>query len=348
MISTNLAMVKTRELTEFERTEIIRLHGEGKTYDEIRQQLRCAKGSITYTLRRYDQHHTIRDLHRVGRRRISTARDQRSLLRMVKKDRTQTSTELARQWMLSNNQTASPRTVRKILQDYDYMWRPACPKPRLTENHVKQRLKFCKEHRTWTKRRWRDVIFSDEMNVEVDNRKNRIMLRRTIDEKFKSDCLERRRRQGSGSIGIWACLSYDGVKFFKLYKGRLNAESYQDILGDYLLPSLDLMEEKEFAIFQQDNAPCHSANVIKDFLVENKIQTLQWPANSPDLSCIENLWSWLDGQLAKIQIGDVDHLEVAIRQILSNVPLKVCHDLVDSMPARITECIREKGEVTHY
>lgn len=96
MISTNLAMVKTRELTEFERTEIIRLHGEGKTYDEIRQQLRCAKGSITYTLRRYDQHHTIRDLYRVGRRRISTAGDQQSLLRMVKKDRTQTSTELAR------------------------------------------------------------------------------------------------------------------------------------------------------------------------------------------------------------------------------------------------------------
>lgn len=249
--------------------------------------------------------------------------------------------------MLSNNQTAIPSTVRKILQEHDYMLRPACQKPRLTENHVKQRLKFCKEHQTWTKRRWRDVIFSDEMNVEVDNRKNRIMLRRTIDEKFKSDCLERRRRQGSGSIGIWACLSYDGVKFFKLYKGRLNAESYQDILGDYLLPSLDLMVEKEFAIFQQDNAPCHSANVIKDFLVENKIQTLQWPANSLDLSCIENLWSWLDGQLAKIQIGDVDHLEVAIRQFLSNVPLKVCHDLVDSMPARITECIRKK-EVTHY
>ena len=137
------------------------------------------------------------------------------------------------------------------------MWRPAAKKPRLTHDHIKQRIEFCQRHKTWSKLRWRDVVFSDEMNVEVDSRKNRVMLRRKSDEKYNSDCIVERTKQGSGSIGIWACMTYTGVKFFKLFSGRLNAEAYLEILENYLVPSLDILDEKEHALFQHDNAPCH-------------------------------------------------------------------------------------------
>jgi hypothetical protein len=63
------------------------------------------------------------------------------------------------------------------------------------------------------------------MNVEVDMRKKGIKLRRTTDEKYNPDCIVERTKQGSGSIGILACMSCDGVKFFKLFKERLNAEA---------------------------------------------------------------------------------------------------------------------------
>ena len=66
------------------------------------------------------------------------------------------------------------------------------------------------------------------------------------------------------------------------------------------------------------------------------------------LGCIENLWSWLDGQLQKQSITNVEELKTVLTDILNNVPVKICQDLVDSMPKRISECLAEKGNVTHY
>ena len=84
-------MTKTRELTEFDRIEIIRLKEAGKTVSEIAREMSCAKSTVTYTIQRYKEHHTVVDLHRCGRKKISTPRDQRSLINAVKKDRRMTS-----------------------------------------------------------------------------------------------------------------------------------------------------------------------------------------------------------------------------------------------------------------
>ena len=73
-------------------------------------------------------------------------------------------------------------------------------------------------------------------------------------------------------------------------------------------------------IFQQDNAPCHKALRITRFLNENNIKTLEWPSNSPDLNCIENLWSWLDTKLSKIHIANLEELKLVINDILTKVP----------------------------
>ncbi|GFT14322.1 hypothetical protein TNCV_4591361 [Trichonephila clavipes] len=45
------------------------------------------------------------------------------------------------------------------------------------------------------------------------------------------------------------------------------------------------------AIFQQDNARLHLARIVQRFFVNNQIELHVWPARSPDLSPIENMWS---------------------------------------------------------
>ncbi len=57
-------------------------------------------------------------------------------------------------------------------------------------------------------------------------------------------------------------------------------------------------------IFQQDNAPCHKAQIISDWFLEhdNEFTLLKWPPQSPDLNPIEHLWDVVE---LKIRVMDV-------------------------------------------
>jgi transposase len=43
----------------------------------------------------------------------------------------------------------------------------------------------------------------------------------------------------------------------------------------------------------QENAPCHKARSVLAFFEEKNIQSLNWPAFSPALNPIDNLWAWI-------------------------------------------------------
>ena len=111
-------MAKTKQLSETTRLEIIRLHSTGLTQRQIAQLVGCGNGTVSYTLSRYNEHKTVKDLQRSGRKKISTERDHRSLLNLVKKNPKSSSQQLSFQWLLSNGKTASPRTIRRVLQEH--------------------------------------------------------------------------------------------------------------------------------------------------------------------------------------------------------------------------------------
>jgi transposase len=57
---------------------------------------------------------------------------------------------------------------------------------------------------------------------------------------------------------------------------------------------LPFLQQRHFHhVFKRDNARCHVARVCQDFLNQNHIRVLPWPALSPDLSPIEHLYIWL-------------------------------------------------------
>ncbi len=58
--------------------------------------------------------------------------------------------------------------------------------------------------------------------------------------------------------------------------------------------------------FQQDNAPCHKAQIISDWFLEhdNEFTLLKWPPQSPDLNPIEYLWDVVEREIRIMNAAD--------------------------------------------
>ena len=101
--------------------------------------------------------------------------------------------------------------------------------------------------------------------------------------------------------------------------------------------------------FQHDEAPCHKAKVITKWLWEQNINILgPSPGNSPDLNPIENLWSILKRRVDKQKPTNSGKLQALIMQEWAAISQDVAQKLIDSLPGRISEVLKKKGQHCKY
>ena len=115
-----------------------------------------------------------------------------------------------------------------------------------------------------------------------------------------------------------------------------------------MLPSAQKLFDNEDWIFQQDNDPKHTSKLCKAWIRDKIAQTFGWPAQSPDLNPIENLWSYLDWKLKNRKPSNEAELFKCLQEAWETIPTDYLMSLVDSMPRRCEAVIEAKGHSTKY
>jgi len=355
------------QLTESQIGIALGMHHSGATQCAIASQLQVTQSTISRLLRR----HNISTFKQRGIRRYyrckTTERADRRIVRTALASRRTTLRDLTKKLDLG----VSHRTIQRRLKEAGIQKRIACTKPHLSPEHMAKRLEWAKERENWTVEQWGNVIWSDESAIQIgfDPRQTKVF--RRVGEAQLPACLRPSFKSKRVTIMVWSCFRWGKLgPLIVCPPGGIGSNEYLEILADGLLSFRDdvlgsnwdedtiIVRQPGDLLFMQDGAPCHKTRDVMDFLAEEDIPVIPWPAQSPDLNPIENLWailkdrfhrrfSELRGTLSKSKDA-MEWYGQVLQEVWAEIPWVIVSNLIRSYPGRIRKVIEANGGPIDY
>ncbi len=213
-------------------------------------------------------------------------------------------------------------------------------KPYVNMVQKRHRVLWAKAHLKWTVSKWKSVLWSDESKFDILVGNHGCSVLRAKEEGDLPPCYQPS-VQKPASLMVWGCISAYGMGSLHVLEGTMNAERYIKVLEQHMLPS-------RRRVFQHDNTKPHTAAITTAWLRSRRVRVLNWPACSPDLSHIENIWRIIKRKRHQRWPQTLQQLETYIRQEWDQIPKPKLQKLITSMPRRLQTVLKRRGDATPW
>ena len=242
---------------------------------------------------------------------------------------------------ISDDFQVSPSKVKRILNENKIDYFTQTPIVGLDEPHKNARIQFCSKFAYLNYFEMPKIIFTDESTVRVDEKSGGIWRERGFHPQKEFYV----KNAHPPSVMVWGGIGPFGYKTPLLrFSGRINSKKYcESLISNNIFADIKNHFGDEWT-WQQDNAPCHSSRYTKQVLQSIFPSQLDWPAKSPDLSPIEQVWDYIKKRLEGQNFDSVDQLFNAIQKEWNEIPNQILHNFYSSFLARCQVCLNKNGQ----
>lgn len=343
-------MDRRRRIDQFLKGRVIGRLEAGQTQTEVSRALNVSQSIISRLWRRYRDTGEVSTRHRAGRPRVTNYRQDRYLAVTARRYRTLSGRLLSAELAAASGVRVSRQTVyRRLGAKGLFARRPAICVP-LTRVQRRIRLRWSRDHQNWTQNDWSNVLFSDESRFSLQTDSRRTILWRERGTRYHPNNIVERDQYGGGGVMVWAGIMMNGRTQLHVFdRGNINALRYRD---EILRPYVRLFRGAvgpDF-LFMDDNARPHRALLVGEFLESEDINRMEWPARSPDMNPIENVWDALGRRVSSRQPPPrtIQELRTVLKQEWELLPTELIQHVITSMKRRCEACIAVRGNHIPY
>jgi hypothetical protein len=139
---------------------------------------------------------------------------------------------------------------------------------------------------------------------------------------------------------VWGTICYEVIVYLEKSPCRLEHEIYIEI---FVTDGFDGLKSKVHGRCQQDGAPSHRPQAVKDFLREKNLRIHEHPPNSPDLNPIELIWAEMKSEIEKKSSSTKQELEDTIFDTWNDTPCEVIRSCIDHLHNHLQRVVDADG-----
>jgi hypothetical protein len=137
---------------------------------------------------------------------------------------------------------------------------------------------------------------------------------------------------------VWGAIGPNYKSPLIWFPDGVNSKNYiQALDANLIFEELNIQFPEGF-IYQQDGARPHTSAEAMEYLTA-KAQMLpsdlKWPASSPDVSPIENIWAYMKRRIHVQALKTTKDLFLAVQKIWEDIPIDLINHLMESLKPRI-------------